>query len=393
MVERGRGFSTRAMRTEVDLGEARPVSVPIYQTATYSFEDPEALGDLIRRGKDAGYVYTRWHNPTRDALERVVADLEGGERAVSFASGMAAITTTLATLVRAGDHVVSSPSLYGGTHSVMTKLLLRWDVEVTVATSHRPEDLRAAIRPETRVCYVETIGNPKVPVADVEAVARDCRDHGVKLVVDNTFASPYLCNPLTLGTDVVVHSTTKYLGGHHDLTGGVAVGEAETMHDIREMSIDLGGVAGTLDAWLAVRGVQTLALRMERHSATAQALAEMLEAHTKVSAVWYPGLPSHPDHQVAARILRGFSGMLSFELAGGLEAGRRFQESLEVALVGASLGGVHTLVTHPPSVTHTQLRREDREALGITEGLVRVSVGLEDLEDLLEDFERALEKA
>jgi methionine-gamma-lyase len=393
MVERGRGFSTRAMRTEVDLGDAHPVSVPIYQTATYSFEYPDALAGLIQQAKDAGFVYTRWHNPTRDALERVVADLEGGERAISFASGMAAISTTLAALVGQGDHVVSSPSLYGGAYALITKILPRWGVEATVAPSHRLEDLGAALRPETRVCYVETIGNPRVPVADIDAVARACRERGTRLVVDNTFASPYLCNPLALGADVVVHSATKYIGGHHDLTGGVAIGDGEIMHEIREMSVDLGGVAGTLDAWLAVRGLQTLALRMERHSATAQALAEMLEAHPKVSGVWYPGLASHPDHQVAARILRGFSGMLSFELAGGLDAGRRFQESLEVALVGASLGGTHTLVTHPPTVTHTQLSREEREALGITDGLVRVSVGLEDLEDVLEDFERALEKA
>jgi cystathionine beta-lyase/cystathionine gamma-synthase len=393
MAERGRGFTTRAMRTEAEVGDARPVSVPIYQTATYAFDDPEVLANLIREGKDAGFVYTRWHNPTRDALERVVADLEGAERGVSFASGMAAVTTALAAVVSAGDHVVSSPSLYGGAFSVMTKILPRWGVEATVARSHRVEDLGAAIRPETKACYVETIGNPQVPVADIGSLARVCRDAGVRLIVDNTFASPYLCNPVALGADVVLHSATKYLGGHHDLTGGVVVGDAEAMHEVREMSIDLGGVAGTLDAWLALRGLQTLALRMDRHCTTAQALAELLEAHPKVAQVWYPGLPSHPDHKVARRILRGFSGMLAFELQGGLEAGQRFQEALEVALVAASLGGVHTLATHPPSVTHTQLTRDEREALGITDGMIRVSVGIEDPEDVLDDFERALEKA
>jgi methionine-gamma-lyase len=394
MTEHGPGFTTRALRNEVELGDAKPVSVPIYQTATYSFDDPEVLAETIRRGKDAGFVYSRWHNPTRAALEDVVADLERAERAVSFSSGMAAITTTLAALLRSGDHVVSSPGLYGGAFSTMTKLLPRWGIEATLAKSHRTDDMAKEIRPETKVCYTETIGNPSVQVSDIEALSAACRDRDVRLVVDNTFASPYLCNPLTMGADVVVHSSTKYIGGHHDLTGGIAVGANEILGGIREMSIDMGGIAGPVDAWLALRGVQTLALRMERHCSNADALARMLEGHEKVSGVWYPALASHPDHDVARRILpRGASGMLSFELAGGLEAGQRFQQSLEVALVGASLGGVHTLATHPPTVTHTQMTPEQRRAQGISDGLIRVSVGIEDPEDVLEDFERALEKA
>jgi cystathionine beta-lyase/cystathionine gamma-synthase len=392
MADRAEGFTTRAVRNRVDLGDARPVSVPIYQTATYSYEDPEVLAEIIRRGKEAGYVYTRWHNPTRAALEDVVADLEGGEGAVSFSSGMAAITTALLTLAKAGDHVVASPYLYGGSFSLLTKLLPRWGVEVTMARSHHVEDLLAGIRPETVVCYVETIGNPVVPVADLEALGPACQERGVKLVVDNTFASPYLCNPLSFGADVVVHSATKYIGGHYDMTGGLAVGDEATMREIRDVSTDLGGVASPLDAWLALRGVQTLALRMERHCETAIALARMLEEHPKVARVWYPGLPSHPDHDVARRVLRGFSGMVAFDLSGGMEAGRAFQEALELALVGASLGGTHTLVVHAPSVTHTQLTPEDRRAAGIPDGLVRVSVGIEDSEDLLDDFTRALEK-
>jgi methionine-gamma-lyase len=394
MTEHRRGFTTRSLRGEVDLGDATPVSVPIYQTATFAFEDPEALADLIRTGKDAGYVYSRWHNPTRAALEGIVADLEGGERAVSFASGMAAISTVLASLVRAGDHVVASPVLYGGTFAVMRRILPRWGVEVTFAGSHRAEDMLEAIRPETKVAYTETIGNPRMPVPDLEALGQTCVDRGVTLVVDNTFASPYLCNPLSLGAGVVVHSTTKYIGGHSDLTGGIAVGAREPMHEVREMSIDLGGVAGPLDAWLALRGLQTLALRMDRHSSNATAVAGLLDGHEKVARVWYPGLPSHPDHEVAARILpRGFSGMVAFELAAGLDAGRRFQEALELARVGASLGSTHTLVVHPATVTHTQMSPEERNAQGISEGLVRVSVGIEDPGDLLDDFARALEKA
>ncbi|MGH2709843.1 MAG: trans-sulfuration enzyme family protein [Actinomycetota bacterium] len=389
-----RGFTTRALRTEVDLGEARPVSVPIYQTATYSFDDPEVLADTIRRGKDSGYVYSRWTNPTRAALEECIGDLERGERAVSFASGMAAISTVFAALLKLGDHAVASPSLYGGSYSTVTKLLPRWGIETTLAASHRAEDAIAAFRDDTVVCYTETIGNPNVPVPDLEKLAAACLERDIKLVVDNTFASPYLCAPLSLGADVVVHSTTKYIGGHHDLTGGLAVGSHDLLGEVREMSVDLGGIAGPFDAWLALRGVQTLALRMERHNANAMALAKMLEANDKVAQVWYPGLPSHPDHEIAQRLLpRGAGGMMSFELAGGLEAGSRFQGALEVALVAASLGGTHTLATHPPTVTHTQLSSEQRQALGISDGLVRVSAGIEDTEDIVEDFERALEKA
>lgn len=389
----GRGFTTRALRNEVDLGDARPLSTPIYQTATYGFEDPEVLAETIRRGKDAGFVYTRWHNPTRAALEEVVADLEGGERAVSFASGMAAITTVLASLLRSGDHVASTPRLYGGTFSLMTGILPRWGIEATLAPSHRAEDLLAAIRPGTVACYVETIGNPTTPVTDLAELGAGCRERGVRLVVDNTFASPYLCNPIALGADVVVHSATKYIGGHYDLTGGIAVGSDDLIRGVRDMSTDLGGVSNAFESWLALRGLQTLELRMERHCATAARLANLLEGHDKVARVWYPGLRSHPDHDVARRVLRGFSGMLAFELASGLEAGQRFQSAVEVAAVGASLGGTRTVVTHAASVTHTQLSRAEREAVGITDGLVRVSVGIEDPEDILEDFERALEKA
>ncbi|HEX2031966.1 MAG TPA: aminotransferase class I/II-fold pyridoxal phosphate-dependent enzyme [Actinomycetota bacterium] len=393
MAEHDRGFTTRALGSDVELGPAKPASVPIYQTATYAFDDPEELAELIRLGKDAGFVYTRWHNPTRAALENVMADLEGGERAVSFASGMAAISTTLAALLRAGDHLVATPMLYGGTFSTVNKLLPRWGIGTTLAASHAVDDVVAAFRPDTSVCYTETIANPRMAVPDLRALAAVCGEHGIRLVVDNTFASPYLCTPLGLGADVVVHSTTKYVGGHSDLTGGIAVGGRDALGEVREMSIDLGGVADPLQSWLALRGLQTLALRMERHCANAQALAEMLEGHPNVSAVWYPGLPSHPDHEVAARQLRGFSGMLAFELAGGLDAGRRFQEGLDVALVGPSLGSTKTLVVHPPTVTHTQMTAEERAAQGITDGLVRVSVGIEDADDLLEDFARALEKA
>jgi methionine-gamma-lyase len=274
----------------------------------------------------------------------------------------------------------------------MNHILPRWGIETALARSHRAEDLIDSLRPNTVICYTETIGNPTVPVTDLAAVGRACRERGVRFIVDNTFASPYLCNPIALGADVVVHSATKYLGGHYDLTGGVAIGPDDLLGEIRELSIDLGGVGNAFEAWLILRGVQTLALRMERHCATAAAAAELFEGHPKVERVWYPGLESHPDHQVAERILRGYSGMMAVDLAGGYDAGRRFQESVDLAAVGASLGGTRTILCHAASVTHTQLTPEERRAVGISDGLVRISVGIEDTDDVLEDFERALEK-
>ena len=366
--------------------------MPIFETSTFAFPDAGRLAKTIEQGKDAGFVYSRWHNPTRAALEDVLADLEGAEKAVSFSSGMAAISTVLATLLRADDHAVFSADLYGGTFSLARRLLPRWGIDVTIADSYRASDVLGALREETVLCYVETIGNPRVSVPDLEAIASGCRERGVRLVVDNTFASPYLCTPLSLGADLVLHSTTKYVGGHHDLTGGVAAGDAATMDAVREFAIDLGGVPSPFDAWLALRGVATLSLRIERHCANALALAEMLEVHPKVAQVWYPGLCSHPDHEVAARILRGSGGMLAFELAGGVDAGKRFVESVRVARMAASLGGVHTLVIHPATVTHAQLGAQERRASGITDGLVRVSAGIEDAADIVADFERALER-
>ncbi len=385
------GFTTRALRTTEPIADATSVSVPIHQTSTFAFTDAERLAKTIEAGKDAGYVYTRWHNPTRAALEEILADLEGGEAAVSFASGMAAITTVLCALTPPGAHVVASPDLYGGSFSVFREILPRWGAEVTLASSYRAPDVLAALRDDTAVCYVETIGNPRVSVPDLAAVAEGCRERGVRLVVDNTFASPYLCTPIALGAEVVVHSTTKYIGGHHDLIGGAAVGPTETMKAVRELSVDLGGVPSPFDAWLTIRGLATLALRMDRHCTNAQRLAEALEAHPGVARVWYPGLPSHPDHDVATRLLRGHSGMLAVELAGGLAAGRRFVEGLRVAKMAASLGGVHTLAIHPATVTHTQLSQAEREAAGITDGLVRISVGIEDPDDLVADAVRALD--
>ncbi len=385
------GPTTTALQVSAETRGAEPLSVPIYESSTFAFSDAAELARLIEKGKDAGFVYTRWNNPTREALEGVLAKLEGAQAAVSFASGMAAISTTLLAVCRAGDHVVSSPDLYGGTGSIMRNLLTRTGVDVTFASSCRTSDIAGRFTDATSVCYVETIGNPTCSVADLQALGDVCRDRGTRLIVDNTFASPVLCNPLTFGASVVVHSTTKYIGGHHDLTGGVALGDAETMNTVRELSVNLGGVPSPFDAWLALRGLATLDLRVARQCANAAAIATMLEGHSSVERVWYPGLASHPDRDVARRVLRGSGGMLAFELRGGLEAGSRFVEGVCIARMAASLGGVHTLVIQPAAVTHTQLTSDERAALGISDGLVRVSMGIEDTKDLLADFEQALD--
>ena len=391
--DRRRGFATRAIHVETPRVEQETPSVPIYQTSTFRFDTSEEYAETIAFRRP-GYTYTRGYgNPTLLAFERQMADLEGTESAFSFASGMAAIHTVVTGLASSGDRIVSSTELYGGAHSLFKKVLPRFGVQVTWVDPHDTDSVAAAL-PGAALFYVETISNPNVGVADLRALGAICRDAGVPGVVDNTFASPYLCRPAELGFSFVVHSSTKYIGGHHDHTGGVVCTDEDGMRRLRETVIDTGGTMAPFEAWLAMRGLMTLELRMQRHSASAMELAEALERHPKVDRVWYPGLASHPHHAVASRQLtRGAGGMLAFEVAGGIEAGMRFCDALEVAWVATSLGGTHTLVGHAASTTHRQLGPEARRAAGITDGLVRVSVGLETIDDLVEDFTRALEKA
>jgi methionine-gamma-lyase len=391
--ERRPRFATRAIHgAKAPPVEQETPSVPIYQTATFRFEDSKAYAETIDFRRP-GYTYTRGYgNPTLAAFENVMADLEGTGAALSFASGMAAIHTVVTTLARSGDRIVSSPELYGGTYSLFHTVLPRYGIEVSFVDPHDPDAVAAAL-PGAALFYVETIANPNVTVADLEALGRICAEAGVPAVVDNTFASPALCTPARYGFGFVLHSATKYIGGHHDLTGGVVCCSAEDLPRLRSTVIETGGTMAPLEAWLAMRGLATLELRIERHSASAHVLAEWLERHPKVERVHYPGLASHPQHEVALRELRGgFGGMLSFEVAGGVEGGMRLCDALELAWVATSLGGTTTLVGHAASTTHRQLDPAARRAAGIADGLVRVSVGLEDVEDLIEDFERALEK-
>jgi methionine-gamma-lyase len=390
---RERSFSTRAIH-----GQALPPvdqetpSVPIFQTSTYRFDTSDAFAETIRFRRH-GYTYTRGYgNPTLLAFERVMAELEGTESALSFASGMAAIHTVATTLARAGDTVLASSELYGGTYSLFAHVLPRYGVDVRLVDGHDLAAVREAL-PGAAFLYVETIANPNVGVCDLEALGAIAAEAGVPSVVDNTFASPYLCNPAAFGFDYVLHSATKYIGGHNDLIGGIVCTSQERMAALRSTVIETGGTLAPLEAWLSMRGLSTLELRMQRHSRSALELTTWLEGQPKVARVHYPGLASHPQHQLARRLLPlGFGGMAAFEVVGGVEAGQRFCDALGLVWVAASLGGIHTLVCHAASTTHRQLDAQARRAAGIADGLIRLSVGLEDVDDLIEDVEHALEK-
>jgi cystathionine beta-lyase/cystathionine gamma-synthase len=392
-VERDRGFSTRAIHGQaLPPVEQETPSVPIFQTSTFRFDTSDGFAETINFRRP-GYTYTRGYgNPTLLAFERVMAELEGTESALSFASGMAAIHTVATTLAASGDTIVASSELYGGTYSLFAHVLPRYGIDVRFVSPHDRDAVRAALA-GSKLFYVETIANPNVTVADLETLGAIASEAGVASAVDNTFASPYLCSPAAFGFDYVVHSATKYVGGHNDLIGGVVCTSEQRMAGLRSTVIETGGTMAPLEAWLSMRGLSTLQIRMDRHSESALALTTWLEGHPKITRVRYPGLSSHPQHDVALRLLpRGFGGMAAFEVEGGVEAGQRFCDALELVWVAASLGGIHTLVCHAASTTHRQLDAEARRAAGIADGLIRLSVGLEDVEDLIQDVERALEK-
>jgi methionine-gamma-lyase len=388
-----RRFQTRAVHTHrPPPPEQLSSSMPIFQSSTFRFETNEEFARAIRFD-GPGYVYSRGYgNPTVDAFQSAMADLEESESAIGFASGLAAISSLFFTLTRQGSRVVAGTALYGGTVSILRSILPRYGVEATFVDPTDLDQVHDAL-PGADLFYCETIVNPTTTVPDLAALAGLCKDAGVVSAVDNTFASPYLCNPVALGFDVSIHSATKYIGGHADLIGGVACTSEELFRRLRDTLIDLGGSMPPLEAWLCLRGLATLSLRMEHHCASAAKLAEALAAHPAVERVYHPGLPDHPQHEIATRQLRGFGGTLAFEVAGGLESGSRVAEALELGWIGGSLGSVMTLVAHPASTTHRQVDPEVRREAGIGDGLLRVAVGLEDADDLVEDFVRALDKA
>jgi len=392
MSERDPGFSTRAVGGWTQMPEVRqhPASPPLYQTATFIFDDIDDFASVAQTKISGGYLYSRWANPTVDMLGRVISSLEGSEATACFGSGMGAIAGTLLSLLSNGDHMVAAAQLYGGTHGLFGTAFKRAGISVTTADVGDHAAIEAAFSERTKVLYCETIGNPTMNVADLDALASIARAHDATFVTDSTFAPPVMVRPLEHGADLVCHSATKYLGGHGDVTGGVVSGNAERIAAIRHLAIDTGGQMAPFDAWLIARGVQTLVLRVDRICQSTLTLARALEEHPAVQRVIYPGLESHPDHALARKLLGDrFGGMLAFDV-GGASAGRRFLERVRVAAPAASLGGTKTLVVHPASVTHTQLTAEQRAAIGLTEGMVRVSVGIEDVDDLISDFEQAL---
>ncbi|MGW4147168.1 cystathionine gamma-synthase [Streptomyces albogriseolus] len=353
---------------------------PIYQVSTYK---QDGVGGL--RG---GYEYSRSANPTRTALEENLAALEGGRRGLAFASGLAAEDCLLRTLLAPGDHVVIPNDAYGGTFRLFAKVVARWGVEWSVADTSEPAAVRAAITPKTKVIWVETPSNPLLGITDIAAVAQVARDAGARLVVDNTFATPYLQQPLALGADVVVHSLTKYMGGHSDVVGGALVtADAELGEELAFHQNAMGAVAGPFDSWLVLRGTKTLSVRMDRHSENATRVADMLTRHPRVTSVLYPGLPDHPGHEVAAKQMRAFGGMISFRVEGGEQAAVEVCDRAKVFTLGESLGGVESLIEHPGRMTHASVAGSQLE---VPADLVRLSVGIENVDDLLEDLQQAL---
>ncbi|MFF7439843.1 aminotransferase class V-fold PLP-dependent enzyme [Streptomyces sp. NPDC008122] len=377
----------------VEIKGSRPLGVPLHQGHVFAFDSADALAEGFT-SPDA-FLYSRLGNPTVRTLEDAVARLEGGAAARSFASGMGAINAVLLGLLGSGDHVIAQTCLYGGTYAVLTDLAARWGVDVTYVSGTDPEEVRAALRPETRLLYLETIANPTTRVADLPALAAVAAGAGVPVVVDNTFASPLLCRPLDHGADIVVHSATKYLAGHGDVLGGMAVFKDPGLYGrVRHHAVEQGASTDPFAAWLTLRGMQTLSLRIERQSASAAELAARLEAHPAVEAVRHPALASHPDREIAARLLpAGGGGVVSVDLAGGREAGRAFVEAVRLASLSVSLGDVKTLVMHPASTSHHQLDATALAAAGIGPGTVRLSVGIEHVEDLWADLEQALTEA
>jgi cystathionine beta-lyase/cystathionine gamma-synthase len=376
-----RGFSTRAIHAGQDPDPSTGATiVPIYATSTFTQDAP---------GQHKGFEYSRSGNPTRSALETCLAALEGGERALAFASGLAASTAVLSTL-RPGDEVAAAADLYGGTFRLLERVFKPWGLIPRYTEDPTPEGFTAVLSPATKMIWIETPTNPLLQIIDIAAVAELARRRGALLVVDNTFASPYLQRPLEQGADLVVHSTTKYLGGHSDVIGGAVAGHRALLEPIAFYQNAAGGVPGPFDAWLTLRGIKTLALRMERHCTNAATLAEWLAAHPGVERVFYPGLPGHPGHDIAARQMRAFGGMISIRLHGGGAKARDFLSKTRLFSLAESLGGVESLVGHPATMTHASIPAEIRAARGIDDGLVRLSVGIEDVEDLRDDLASAL---
>lgn len=379
-------FATKALRVGQELDpKFRAVIQPLYQSATFGWQDLDHIPEID---------YTRCQNPNRKTLEQVIASLENGQHGVLFASGMAAVVGALSVLQQ-GDHLLMGTDIYGGTFRVAEKILPRQGIATSEFCAHNPLSILDAVQPNSKVLIFETPTNPNVRVSDIAAVVKIAKQHNLIVVFDNTFASPALQNPLDLGVDIVIHSTTKYISGHSDVIGGAAVTNSQELYtQMFEWNKAVGAAPSPFDCWLSLRGLKTLSCRMAAHCRNAQAVAEFLSSHPKVAKVHYPGLPTHPDHAVAKKQMRGgFGGMMAFEAKGGAEAARRIAESTRVFLLAESLGGVESLIGYPPLMSHATMTEEQRVSKGIPSSLLRLSVGIEDVDDLIEDLDAALGKA
>jgi methionine-gamma-lyase len=388
-----RSIYTRAIHAGEDHSEHfGALSVPIYPASVYAFNDADEGAAIHNEQKD-GYYYGRLGNPTQHALEVAMAELEGGEAALALASGMAAISGIVLSIVRSGDHIVAPASMYSTTTNFLHHIADRFQIEATFVDATEAENYRTATRQNTKLFWIETPTNPLVQITDIEAVAAIAHENDIVTVADNTFATPFNQRPLELGLDAVIHSATKYLGGHSDLTAGVVVGSREIIEDVRHgPSKFYGGNIAPEIAWLVLRGIKTLALRMERHNSNAYVIANMLGDHPKVKVVHYPGLESHKHHEIARQQMPGgYGGMIGLDL-GSLQAGKRFANSVKLCTLATSLGGVETILQHSASMTHATLTPDERQKAGITDGLIRLSVGVEDINDLSEDLTQALDQ-
>jgi cystathionine gamma-lyase len=382
-----RGFTTKAIHLGRDIfrGFYGDVVAPIHLSTTFAKESLEEV--------DEGYVYSRTGNPTRDVLEVRLAALENAEYALAFSSGMAAESTVLLSLLGKGDHIIAFDDLYGGTKRLFNRVMDRFGIDVSYIDLRYPDKIMDVVRDSSRMLWIETPTNPLMKLADIKAISDIAHSHGLIVVVDNTFASPYFQKPLDLGADIVVHSVTKYIAGHSDVVGGAVMVNDESLYNkIKYHQNAIGAILSPFDSWLVIRGMKTLALRMERHEYNARRIASYLDEHDYVDRVYYPGLESHPQHELARRQMTGFGGMLSFEIRGGLEEARRFVESLKIFTLAESLGGVESLIEIPSVMTHASLSIDERRAIGLRDNLIRVSVGIEDIDDLIMDLEDGFKK-
>jgi len=387
-----KGFNTKLIHAGAFDDPYGSAAVPIYQTSTFKFKSAQHGADCFS-GKSDGYIYTRIGNPTIRAFEQNIAQLENGYDGIATSSGMGAITTVYMALLGAGSHIISSDAVYGPARGVLEQDFMRFGVEASFVNTSKLEQIKAAIKPNTKVLYIETPANPTMEITDIVACAKIAREHKLLLVVDNTFCSPYLQKPLDLGADVVLHSITKFINGHADIVGGVIVAkEAELYKKIRHCMVYMGCNMDPTQSFMVLRGVRTLALRIERAQENAIQVADFLQNHPKVAWIRFPGLKSHPQYELAKRQMNGFGSMMSFGLKGGYEAGRKLMDNVHLALLAVSLGGVETLIQHPASMTHAAVGAQDKLKAGITDDLVRFSVGIEDVEDIIEDLAHGLDK-